>query len=224
MSMERWQSLSRKELLELGAREASPAVTTLTKDELVAALAKLSQSQGESSRRKPSARPKATAALASATAAARHYTNGTSSAEEQVERSKYDVGVPTKDLSAKVPKDLPAGYGKDRIVVHGARSLLAARLLGTDPPGRPAGRGRPRPGLARRQADPAPARRHQPRHHQRLRSRSSATSTSTAAATTGTSTSPIRRAPTASTSATSPATASSTSWPAPTSSPRRAPA
>ena len=37
--------------------------------------------------------------------------------EEQVESSKYDVGVPTKDLSAKVPKDLPAGYGKDRIVV-----------------------------------------------------------------------------------------------------------
>src|SRR5262249_46318334 len=25
--------------------------------------------------------------------------------------------VPTKDLSAKVPKDLPAGYGKDRIIV-----------------------------------------------------------------------------------------------------------
>src|SRR5581483_11579886 len=37
--------------------------------------------------------------------------------EQQVERSKYDVGVPTKDLSAKVPRDLPAGYGKDRIVV-----------------------------------------------------------------------------------------------------------
>src|SRR6516164_7811461 len=44
-------------------------------------------------------------------------TNGTTSAEEQVERSKFDVGVPTKDLSAKVPRDLPSGYGKDRIVV-----------------------------------------------------------------------------------------------------------
>src|SRR5947209_16894897 len=44
-------------------------------------------------------------------------TNGTTSAEEQVERSKFDVGIPTKDLSAKVPKDLPTGYGKDRIVV-----------------------------------------------------------------------------------------------------------
>jgi hypothetical protein len=44
-------------------------------------------------------------------------TNGTTSAEEQVERSKFDVGIPTKDLSAKVPRDLPTGYGKDRIVV-----------------------------------------------------------------------------------------------------------
>src|SRR5439155_8534896 len=42
--------------------------------------------------------------------------NGSLSAEEQVERSKYDVGVPTKDLSAKVPRDLPGGYGKDRII------------------------------------------------------------------------------------------------------------
>src|SRR5439155_6118519 len=37
--------------------------------------------------------------------AARNSSNGTHSAEEQVERSKYDVGVPTKDLSAKVPRD-----------------------------------------------------------------------------------------------------------------------
>ncbi len=48
------------------------------------------------------------------TAAAR---NTSASPEEQVESSKFDVGVPTKDLSVKVPKDLPAGYGKDRIVV-----------------------------------------------------------------------------------------------------------
>jgi hypothetical protein len=43
--------------------------------------------------------------------------NTTATPEEQVESSKFDVGVPTKDLSAKVPRDLPAGYGKDRIVV-----------------------------------------------------------------------------------------------------------
>src|SRR5205814_8405152 len=49
--------------------------------------------------------------------AAARDTSLNSTGEEQVERSKYEVGVPTKDLSAKVPKELPAGYGKDRIVV-----------------------------------------------------------------------------------------------------------
>jgi hypothetical protein len=39
------------------------------------------------------------------------------SAEEQIERSKFEVGIPTRDLSQKVPKDLPTGYGKDRVVV-----------------------------------------------------------------------------------------------------------
>jgi len=53
-------------------------------------------------------------------AAARDTSNnsgGISGAEEVVERSKFDVGVPTKDLSALSPKSLPAGYGKDRLVV-----------------------------------------------------------------------------------------------------------
>jgi hypothetical protein len=49
-------------------------------------------------------------------AAARN-TSGNPSAEEQVESSKFDVGVPTKDLSANFPRTLPGGYGKDRIVV-----------------------------------------------------------------------------------------------------------
>jgi hypothetical protein len=44
-------------------------------------------------------------------------TSSNTSAEEIVERSKFDVGVPTKDLSAHFPKNLPAGYGKDRIVL-----------------------------------------------------------------------------------------------------------
>ena len=38
------------------------------------------------------------------------------SVEVQIERTNYDIGVPTKDLSAKVPRDLPKGHGKDRIV------------------------------------------------------------------------------------------------------------
>ncbi|MGF1578269.1 MAG: DUF4912 domain-containing protein, partial [Gemmataceae bacterium] len=43
--------------------------------------------------------------------------NGVGSSEQAIEASKYELGVPTKDLSAKVPDDLPAGYGKDRIVL-----------------------------------------------------------------------------------------------------------
>jgi len=86
-------------------------------------------------------------------------------AEEQVERSKYDVGVPTRDLSAKIPKDLPAGYGKDRVVVmvrdpywlHAYWELTARPC---------SGRGRPRAGVAHVAPHPAPARRQQPRHDQ----------------------------------------------------------
>jgi hypothetical protein len=58
--------------------------------------------------KKPVARPQL--------AAARN-TGSNFSAEEAIERSKFDVGVPTKDLSVKIPKELPTGYGKDRIVV-----------------------------------------------------------------------------------------------------------
>ena len=78
----------------------------MTKDQLVQALARLAQRTIKSKAARP--RPQVAAARNTST-------NG--SAEEQVERSKFDVGVPTKDLSAKVPKHLPAGYGKDRIVV-----------------------------------------------------------------------------------------------------------
>ena len=39
------------------------------------------------------------------------------SALEAQEKSRISMGVPTKDLAAKAPKDLPKGYNKDRIVV-----------------------------------------------------------------------------------------------------------
>lgn len=45
-------------------------------------------------------------------------TNGASAGlEEQVERSKFYVGVPTRDLSRHMPKELPHQYGKDRVGV-----------------------------------------------------------------------------------------------------------
>jgi hypothetical protein len=36
--------------------------------------------------------------------------------EEALQLAKLDLGIPTKDLSEKVPKSLPTGYTKDRIV------------------------------------------------------------------------------------------------------------
>lgn len=39
------------------------------------------------------------------------------SALEAQEKSRISMGVPTKDLAAKAPKDLPKGYNKDRIIV-----------------------------------------------------------------------------------------------------------
>jgi hypothetical protein len=50
-------------------------------------------------------------------AAARDTTAEGPSAQETIGRSKFEMGVPTRDLSAKMPKNLPNGYGKDRIVV-----------------------------------------------------------------------------------------------------------
>jgi hypothetical protein len=49
--------------------------------------------------------------------AARDTTAESPSAQETIGRSKFEMGVPTRDLSAKMPKNLPNGYGKDRIVV-----------------------------------------------------------------------------------------------------------
>jgi hypothetical protein len=97
----------------------------MRKEELVSAIESV---RGERASKRParaggaqgkparSSRPRTTARVRRApvqTAAAR---NTSVSSEELIESAKYDVGVPTKDLSAKVPKDLPAGYGKDRIV------------------------------------------------------------------------------------------------------------
>lgn len=114
MSKEKWESLSRTELQELAQKKGIPGVARLTKEKLVAALAQHAKARAKvkekipgKSKTRPTARPQRHAA---------HLGNQYASAEEQIERSKYDVGVPTKDLSAKVPRELPKGYGKDRIV------------------------------------------------------------------------------------------------------------
>lgn len=108
MSTEKWKSLSRPELQKLAQKKGVAGATRKTKDELIAALAKLSKTKPKSTTaHKSQARPQRHAA---------HLTNGAASAEEKIGSSKFDMGVPTKDLSAKVPRELPKGYGKDRIV------------------------------------------------------------------------------------------------------------
>jgi uncharacterized protein len=116
MSTEKWQALGRKELQDLAQKKGIAGVSRMTKDALIAALARLAKAKAKV-KQKIAARPKAKAKpRATPQRHAAHVTNGTASAEEQIERSKYDIGVPTRDLSAKVPKELPKGYGKDRIV------------------------------------------------------------------------------------------------------------
>ena len=82
----------------------------MRKDELVAGPGRQLARRADAA--SPPGPPCGKAAARSSSAAARN-----TSPRGEVESSKYDVGVPTRDLSAKVPKDLPAGYGKDRIVV-----------------------------------------------------------------------------------------------------------
>jgi hypothetical protein len=110
MTKEKLKACTRKVLAELAHTQGIAGWRTMSKDELVQALSPPPRkpARPERASKRPRPRPQ--------TAAARD-TSTSASAEEQVERSKYEVGVPTKDLSAKVPKDLPAGYGKDRIVL-----------------------------------------------------------------------------------------------------------
>jgi hypothetical protein len=112
MSKQKLQEQSKKQLLELARKKGVAGCSTMNKEELIAALAPKPRVLKSAA----AAKTKKSAPRTQPQRAAARNTNGTSTAEEQVERSKFDVGVPTKDLSAKVPKDLPSGYGKDRIV------------------------------------------------------------------------------------------------------------
>lgn len=117
MTSKKLQGMSKKELIDLARKRGVAGWHGMRKEALIEALldtpAKSTRTSAPAStattktKAKPAARPQV--------AAARNTSNG--AAEELVKRDKYSVGIPTKDLSAKVPKDLPTGYGKDRIVV-----------------------------------------------------------------------------------------------------------
>ncbi len=107
MTRDELRGCTKKTLMDLARQQGIPGCHQMRKGELIEALAA----------RKPASRlRKATRPAPVQTAAARN-TSTAPTAEEEVERSKFDVGVPTKDLSARMPRDLPTGYGKDRIVV-----------------------------------------------------------------------------------------------------------
>jgi hypothetical protein len=123
MTRDQLQACTKKTLRDLARKQGIAGWHSMSKEELVSALTKPSRSSVSSNHktngngrpiRRPAGRDHSAAPPQSAAA---RDTSGATSGEEQVESSKYHVGVPTRDLSAKVPKDLPAGYGKDRIAL-----------------------------------------------------------------------------------------------------------
>jgi uncharacterized protein len=120
MTSKKLQGRSKKELAEIARKKGIAGWHGMRKEQLVEALTAQPQSHHRSANGHAHANGKTKLKVKSRArpqlAAARSTSNGVS-AEETVERAKFDVGVPTKDLSAKVPRDLPTGYGKDRIVV-----------------------------------------------------------------------------------------------------------
>jgi hypothetical protein len=127
MTREQLEACTKKELAEMARDQGVAGWHAMRKDELLLALtpparkpkAKLTPPPAKPD---PKAKPVPVVAAKPAPAkpqraAARDTSNGTSTGEERVESAKFDVGVPTRDLSARVPRNLPTGYGKDRIVV-----------------------------------------------------------------------------------------------------------
>jgi hypothetical protein len=121
MAKVKLEACTKKVLSEMARKRGIAGWRSKSKEELIRALAPPSSKARGSRLQKPNrlksrvAKPPKKRALRPQVAAARD-TSTSPSGEEQVERSKFEIGVPTKNLSAKVPKDLPAGYGKDRIV------------------------------------------------------------------------------------------------------------
>src|SRR5215469_10247926 len=105
MTREKLEALTKDKLAEMARKKGVAGWHAMRKQELIDALAPAPLLNGKNGKHKKHARPRPQ------TAAARN-----TSAEQEIETSKYNVGVPTRDLSAKVPRELPAGYGKDRIV------------------------------------------------------------------------------------------------------------
>jgi hypothetical protein len=127
MTQEQLQAHTRKQLADMARQRGVAGWHSMRKDELIRALGEAPRPAATTSTATATARKPASPAREPESARPRPLRSAardTSSddpelAEERIERSKYDIaaGIPTKDLSARLPKNLPAGYGKDRIVV-----------------------------------------------------------------------------------------------------------
>ncbi len=120
MTIKELKDCTKKVLADMAKQHGISGWHGMRKDELVDALAAHLKRQARSAKsknatKKVAANKKKPRLAKTQVSAARNSGNGP--AEQEAERSKYDVGVPTRDLSVKVPKDLPGGYGKDRIIV-----------------------------------------------------------------------------------------------------------
>src|SRR5262245_17635426 len=103
MNKEKLEACTKKVLADMARKRGIAGWRSMRKDQLIKAL---SAAPKQPAPQKRLSRMQKGARIETQRAAARN-TSQTASAEEQVERSKYETGVATKDLSAKVPKDLP---------------------------------------------------------------------------------------------------------------------
>src|SRR5262245_35928506 len=138
MTRDQMQALSRKELAETARKRGIDGWHGMRKDELIDAILALrsaskdraSKSHGANKLAKSQSKTSQTVKPASkngAVSVKSHTNNGTAhktplakdssrDTSSTDNRNVFDGGLPTKDLSEKVPKSLPTGYGKDRIV------------------------------------------------------------------------------------------------------------
>ncbi len=114
MNRDRLQASTKKELAEMARKKGVIGWHGMRKEELIAVLA--DKPAPAKKKQAPAPVPSRSRSRAPVQRSAARDTTG-SSPEETVESSKFNVGVPTLNLSSKTPKDLPQGYGKDRIVV-----------------------------------------------------------------------------------------------------------
>ena len=163
MTRDQLQACTKDKLIELARRCHVVGWHGMRKDDLIKVLAR-------ELRRRREGRPAALRPLRPPRAVRRRPQHLRGSQPRRRRRNAANTTWACQPATSRPRRPGPAGglrQGPHRR--DGARPVLAALLLGADAPRHPAGRGRPRPGMAPGQADPAHPRREQPRHDQHVR-------------------------------------------------------